>query len=406
MATNSTLVITDPTGVNGTFSLGTLNATNAGNTVVYICNPWTAKECDYYNLVFANTNYVDSFPPYYPYEDFNNFSQNGPTPITILGDMTLMGHTRVRQGSGGSPITIKGNLTIGAGCAWDSSGDYLTVVSNVYVYGTLEDLNAALGSNYIGGNVLVSGPATHTPDYLGGDYTNGWYVSDVTTWGVGGSLTNNGAMWGGGYGSISFNGTGVIVGTNSLKIPTMTVNGTYTIGTTITLTTNTPTLNGTLVFDLAAAPTNEIILLHNSTNPPTFYYSGNLNVINSGAAPGPGNSYQFFSASNYDGAFTATNYPSLPGGLYWIDNLLASGLITVGGSAGTPSITLTRSGILLTLSWDSATYPGYSVLKLTNSAGVITDLTHTWQATGSNTSPATFTVSPGGPPTFFRLSHP
>ena len=115
--------------------------------------------------------------------------------------------------------------------------------------GCLDDRNAALGSTTIGGNVLVSGPTNSAPNYNGGYYTNGWHVSDVTTWYVGGNLTNNGAIYGNGYGSISFNGTGVIAGSNALTIPTMSVNGTYAIDDTITLTTNTPTLNGTLVFD-------------------------------------------------------------------------------------------------------------------------------------------------------------
>ena len=118
---------------------------------------------------------------------------------------------------------------------------------------------------------------------------------------VGGSLTNNGLITGTGYGSIIFDGTGDhIAGTKPLKIPTMTVNGTYSIGTTITLTTNTPTLNGTLIFDIAK--TNQIILpAYVGT---ALYYSGGLNVINSGAPPVSGrHPYQFFNAPSYGGAF-------------------------------------------------------------------------------------------------------
>ena len=122
-------------------------------------------------------------------------------------------------------------------------------MSNVYVYGCLDDLNGALGATTVGGNILVSGSTnsiiTSYGSY-GSIYTNGWHVSDVTTWYVGGSLTNNGAIYGNGYGSISFVGTGVIAGSNALTIPTMTVNGTYAIADSITLITNTPTLNGTL----------------------------------------------------------------------------------------------------------------------------------------------------------------
>jgi len=95
-------------------------------------------------------------------------------------------------------------------------------------------------------------------------------------------------VYGIGYGSINFNGSGVIAGSNALTIPTMVVNGTYAIADSITLITNTPTLNGTLVFDLAR--TNLITLRYapssTTTNTTlTNYYSGNLVVVNSGPAP-------------------------------------------------------------------------------------------------------------------------
>ena len=409
MGTNSTLNVFTDSSISPTTALIT---TAPGNTVVYSCNPYDAKLCNYYNLVFATTNYVDPYPPYYPWENFNNFSIYGPTPMTIAGDMTLIGTVKVQQGTDGpgvsSDIFIGGNLIIGAGCAWDSSGANLTVVSNVYVYGLLEDLNGALGSNYIGGNVIVAGPTTSVKDYPGGDYTNGWYVSDVTTWGIGGSLTNNGSIFGWGYGSISFDGTGIIAGSNAFTIPTMVINGTYEIGNTITLTTNYPTINGTVVFDLAN--TNQIVL-NAGTN--WFWYTtnGTLQVINSGAAPGSGKSYTLFvtngvAGGGYGGGFSNISLPSLTPGFFWVNELLTNGSIVVGGNGSSPILTLTKSGSTLNLTWSTSTYPGYQVYTLTNSAGVITNLSHSWQATGSNTSPATFTINPNGPPTFFRLRNP
>jgi len=186
----------------------------------------------------------------------------------------------------------------------------------------LLDLNGALGTNYFGGNVTVLSTAI------------GWNVSDVTHWGIGGNLTNNGTIVGKGYGSISFEGNGIITGTKSIKIPTINVDGTYTIGTTITLTTNTPTLNGTLVFDLAR--TNRVIL---ASNIGTLYYSGALNVINSGPAPGAGNSYQLFQAASYGGAFSSESFPPLGSGLSWVDDLANSGSISVSSGATQPLIT-------------------------------------------------------------------
>ena len=263
------------------------------------------------------------------------------------------------------------------------------MVSNVFIGGLLEDLNGALGSNYFGGNVTVNPSAT-----------GGWNVSDVTQWAIGGSLTNNGPIFGVGYGSISFDGTGIITGSNPITIPTITVNGTYTIGTTITLATNTPTLNGTLVFDLAN-PQQIILPAYVGTS---LYYSGTLNVTNSGAPPVSGNSYQFFNAPSYGGSFASTSFPSLPSGLSWVDNLATSGSIAVTNtSAGSPIITLSRSGNLLTLSWASTTFPGYSVQAQTNSAGIHSN----WSATGSGTvSPFSIAINPTNPPVFFRLSNP
>ena len=387
MAPNSTLTILGDQAID---KFTSLVATATGNTVVYLGNPFFARQCNYYNLVFANTNYVDPSPPYYPYQNFNNFSSSqGPTPMTVAGNMTVIGYTKMQQGSAGADIFIGGNLIIGTNCIWDSSGANLTVVSNVFIGGLLEDLNGALGSNYFGGNVTVNPSAT-----------GGWNVSDVTQWAIGGSLTNNGPIFGVGYGSISFDGTGIITGSKPITIPTITVNGTYTIGTTITLATNTPTLNGTLVFDLAN-PQQIILPAYVGTS---LYYSGTLNVTNSGAPPVSGNSYQFFNAPSYGGSFASTSFPSLPSGLGWVDNLATSGSIAVTNtSAGSPIITLSRSGNLLTLSWDGTTFPGYSIQAQTNSGGIGTN----WSGTGSGTvSPFTVTINPTNPPVFFRLFKP
>jgi hypothetical protein len=414
MGTNSSLnIFNDETIVSPV----TLVATNYGNTVIYSCNPFNAVQVNYFNLILANTNWtgITNIPPAVNYENFNNWSRSGPIPMNISGNMTLMGAVRVQQGTDGpgvsSDITIGGNLIIGSGCSWDSSGANLTVASNVYVYGCLDDLNGALGATTIGGNILISGSTNSiitSYGTYGSIYTNGWHVSDVTTWYVGGSITNNGAIYGNGYGSISFNGMGVISGSNALTIPTMTVNGTYAIADSITMITNPPTLNGTLIFDLAR--TNMITLRYAPTTwgtntTITNYYSGNLVIVNSGAAPASGNSYKFFSASNYAGTFTTTTYPPLAPGLSWQDNSLLNGSYAVTGVAlGAPTLTITRSGVALTLSWDSTTYPGFKVQAQTNNAGLHPNAG--WSPTGSGTvSPYPTTINPSGPPVFYRLSN-
>ncbi len=395
MGPNSTLIITDPTGANGTHSLSNLVTTAIGNTVIYACNPFWAKQCNYYNLVFANTNYVDPFPPYEPYQNFNNFSSSqGTTPMTIAGNMTVIGYTKVQQGSAGADIFIGGNLIIGTNCIWDCSGANLTVVSNTFIYGLLEDLNGALGSNYFGGNVTVTGAGTNGWNAATGTGTNAWNLGDAITWYVGGSLTNNGLITGTGYGSIIFDGTGTIAG-SAIQIPTLTINGTYTIGATITLTTNTPTLNGTLVFNLAH-PQQIILPAYVGTS---LYYSGALNVINSGAPPVSGATYQFFNAPSYGGAFTSTSFPSLPSGLSWVDNTLLNGSIAVQTGGGRPTLNIASSGSLVTLSWDSTTFPGFHVQAQINGGS--------WGNTGSGTvSPFSVPTGPANQTVLFRLANP
>lgn len=381
LAPGVTLEVFDPSGGIGTQSLGLLDATATGCTVNYHCNPFWAKRTDYYNLIFScpaatRTDFYNGAIPGYP-----------AAPMHIAGDMTISGtNIKVQQGA---DISIGGSLKIlGATNTWDCSVANLTVRSNTFLLGTndlLLDLDGAGGSNYFGGNMTISSSAL------------AWNLTDVTTWGVGGSLTNEGLIAGKGYGSISFEGTGYITGT-PLKIPTLTINGTYTIGTTITLITNTPTLNGTLVFDIANP--KQIVLLTNAGT--ALYYSGNLNVINSGAPPASGAHYQFFNCTNgFGGGFTSTSFPSLPDGLSWIDNTLTAGSIDVAGAAGSPVLAVSINGGLLTLSWDSATYPGYQVLAQTNGLG------SNWSPAGSGTvSPFVIPIDPASGAVFFRLSNP
>lgn len=382
LAPNVTLdIMGDDLGAFGAQQLAVLNATAAGCTVNYHGNPFWAKRTDYHHLTFSGAG------------DFYNgtIPGTGAVPMNIAGNLLISGtNVAVQQGA---DITIGGDLTItGATNKWDTSSFFLTVGGDTTVTGfraLLVDLDGATGSNYFSGNMTVG------PGVLA------WNVSDVTHWAVGGSLTNLGLIAAKGYGSIDFKGAGIITG-NALKLPTLTVSGTYEIGASITLTTNTPTLTGTLIFDLAR--TNQLTLQSYPTNPLTLYYDGVLNVINTGAAPIAGNTYKFFNATNYDGNFTSTSFPALAGGLSWENHLLTTGSITVGGgSTGSPTLAYLINGSTLTLSWDSATYPGYRVIAQTNSSGLGT----TWSATDSGTtSPYITTINPANPAVFYRLVKP
>jgi hypothetical protein len=380
MAPNVTLnVVGDTNGADGTQSLTLLDASASGNTVIYSGNPFWAKHQNYYNLVFSNTVAPGQL-------DFYNGNIGLPgdnaVAMTIAGNMTVIGKIKVQQGD---DFIIDGNLTLLTNGTWDCSSYNLTVLGNTTMGGLLLDLDGANGSNYFGGSLTVTSNSL------------GWNVSDVTNWVLGASLTNNNLIAGTGFGSIYFNGTGFITGSKPITLPTMTVNGTYTIGTTITLITNTPGLNGTLIFDLAR--TNQMVLLTNAGT--ALYYSGNLNVINSGATPSAGKSYKLFNAPSYGGAFASTSFPTLPAGLSWTDNTLLNGSITVSGTTALPTLNIANGSGSVVLSWDSATFPGFHLQTKTNGIG-------NWSnVSGGTTSP--FSV-PGtarnNQSVFFRLANP
>lgn len=407
MAPGSTLTVYGKNEGYGTQSLGYLIATATNCTVIYLGNAYWATRTDFYNLVFGG------------WGNFYNGPQDGypSTPMTIKGNFSVIGtnippdQTNIYTGvyvECGDNITVLGNLTIATNCAWDCSHSNTVVMGSTTCAGILLDQDAAEGSNYLGGNVMIPASSmfiTNANNWLvakfGTAIVGGWNLEDGTNWNVGGNLTNNGFIYGTGYGSINFNGTGTIAGSNAITIPTMVVNGTYEIGTTITLTTNTPIFNGTLVFDLAN--TNQIVL--QAVAGTALYYNGNLNVTNSGASTASGTSYTFFTCLNgFGGGFASETFPNLPNGLSWVDNLLTSGSIAITGTIlGAPSLTLSRSGGSLTLSWDSTTFPGYSVQAQTNHAGIGSN----WSSTGSGTvSPYSVTINPANPPVFFRLSNP
>jgi hypothetical protein len=406
MATNSTLIVGGALEGYGTQSLTVFDPSATNCTVIYEGNAYWATRSNYWNLVFNG------------WGNFYNGEQNGypSTPMTIMGNLSVIGtNVPPDQTNGytgvyvecGDNITVLGNLTIGATCAWDCSHSNTVVMGTTTVAGIMLDQDTAEGGNFFS-NVLVPPSSmfiTNKNNWLVQKFTNniigGLDLEDGTNWNVSGSLTNNGLIYGSAYGSINFNGTGIIGGSNALTIPTMVVNGIYEVGTTIILTTNTPGFNGTLVFDLAN--TNQIVLQAGAGT--ALYYSGNLNVINSGATPTPGAVYTLFNSPNgYGGTFASTHFPSLPAGLSWVDNTLTSGSLAVAGAiVGSPALALSRNGNVLILSWNSTAFPGYSVQGQTNSAGIQSN----WSPTGSGTvSPYTVTINPANPPVFFRLSKP
>ena len=373
MTKNSTLNIVGTDAGEGTQSLATLDTSATNNTVNYEGNAFWCKHQNYYNLVLGGFGTL--------YNGEIGVSGDGAAAMTIAGNLTLGGTANVQQAAS---FTVNGNMIVGPGSTFDASCSPVTVLGNTIVSGTLVDFcGQSAAQDDVLNNVAV------TP---GGK----WHLQDVVEWAITGNLTNHGDISGFGFSSITFNGTGVIAG-DPLTIPTLTINGSSTIATTVTVTTNTPGLNGTLVFDLAHK--GEMIV-------PSFlgqqlFFGGTLDVVNTGAAPTPGFTYQLFLASGYNDPFSfgTINLPTLPGALTWVNNLTTSGSLSVSG-VSTPTITPSFSGNLWTLSWDSGTFPGYSVQGQTNANGI----RNNWGETGSGTvSPFLTTISTNNPSVFFRL---
>jgi hypothetical protein len=301
--------------------------------------------------------------------------------MLISGNFTLAGTAKVQEGAS---INIGGDLTIGSGTQYDPSCFPMSVSGNTFVSGTLTDLCGGGGLADALGNVTV---------LSGGK----WLLTDVTQWSVSGNVTNEGTM-SGSSGGITCVGTGTLVGSGGISIPRLTITGTYTLGTTVTVA-NTPTLSGTLIMDIGQP--YKLIRTGGSIT-----YGGVLTVINSGAAPSNGSAYQLFSASSYNGSFSATSFPSLSG-LVWVDTLLTNGTITasngVGGGGGSPVLTNSIGGGTLTLTWDSTTFSGYLLQAQTNSSGIGS----AWgNVPGATSSPVTISIDPANPAVFFRLFKP
>jgi hypothetical protein len=364
MAPNATLNVTGTTGGGG-ITNATLNATATGNTVNYQGNTYFTKYTTYYNLIWSG--------------------YGGPfaSAFTVLNDFTMSGSNGGQAGSGG--LIVGHDLNIGPACAWDMSCPSFIVTNNTIISGRLK---VGCGSGNIASfkNVTVNSGGTFD-------------LGDTIRATISGNLTNNGNVIGTAHASANFTGTGRITGSSPVSPPTVAFKGTTTVLDALNLT-YTPDFTGTVVFDLA----NPQLV----TCAGTLYFGNALTVINTGGTLTTGSSYQLFSAPAYNDPYTfaTINLPGLSPGLSWVTSTLTTGgtiSITGTASGGSPVINVSLSGGNLTLSWDTGTFPGYTVQAQTNSASV--GLGTNWINTGSG-SPFPIPITPSNSSVFFRLIHP
>ena len=135
-------------------------------------------------------------------------------------------------------------------------------------------------------------------------------------------------------------------------------------------------------------------------------YGGTLTVTNLGGDFTGGESYKFFTATTYNpGDFSATNLPSLGGGLSWSWNP-ANGTLSVvsGGVTNTPTnISYSVSGTNLTLTWPGSHLGWYAQ---SNSVNVID--TNSWSdiAGSQAATNVSLTIDSALTNVFYRLRHP
>ncbi|HEX3798583.1 MAG TPA: hypothetical protein VH413_07775 [Verrucomicrobiae bacterium] len=372
MGTNATLTIVGSNAGEGTQSLGLIDTTAPGNTVIYQGNAFFCKHQNYYNLQLVGFGNL-----------FNGeigVSGDGLSPMTISGNFILGGTAGVAQGD---MITTMGDLTIGPGSTYDSSCSPVTVMGNTVVSGTLEDkCGDSVALDDVFNNITINPGGT-------------WNLGDVIEWAVNGSVTNNGSVIGTGFGTITFLGTGVIAGNSPLTPPFVSFQGTNEIENTIEVTTNGPDFKNTIVLDFAHP--GEIIVPM-SLNMQLFF-SGTLNLTNTGPAITRTTTYKFFDAIGYNDpyGFNTINGPGFGANYSITNDLTIDGTITVVPLTLAAGITNNQ----ITLSWDSVTFPGFQLQVQTNTAGLAGT---NWLDVGASSSPFTTAVSSTNAAVLFRLS--
>ena len=182
---------------------------------------------------------------------------------------------------------------------------------------------------------------------------------------------------------------------------TNAVNGnTSTNGVGAVAASGNVTLNGVTVIKLDGSGSNDMVQAGGDIN-----YGGTLNLANiSGSSLAAGNSFQVFSAANYNGAFSSIT-PSTPGaGLAWDTSQLNTGVINVVVSPGGPVINAVNvSGGNLIFTGNGGTMSGaYYVLTATNLIGPWSSIaTNFYDSSGGFN--VTNPIAPGMQRQFYRL---
>jgi autotransporter-associated beta strand protein len=227
---------------------------------------------------------------------------------------------------------------------------------------------------------------------------------------LGGGLSGIGGLITTGLGLVILNGTNTYAGPTLITAGKLLVNGALAAGGTVTVTnggalSGTGLINGPVAVQSGGTLScgvsvgyltfgNSLVLAAGATNlfaisasPPTnltvnvngaLTCGGTLIVTNLGATPlAPGESFQLFNASSYNGGFANVVLPGLPAGLGWnTDGLNTSGTLSVVVTARPfiGSVAFSSSGFMLTGTGGVA-QADYYLLGTTNLASPLSNWT-------------------------------
>ena len=333
--------------------------------------------------------------------------------LNTLGTSTPLSRTIIMNGvstiASGGGNALGGSVTLNGNATFDVSSDNLIdsgVISgpgNLILTGggvlALQNANTYTGSTLLslnGGSISLNDSAsiaTSTNITIStGSFIDVSPRADTTlTLASGQTLQGNGSV----NGSLTVSPGAVLSpGTNFTSIGLLTVS-------------NSANLSGTTWMKISAL--NGASDLLSATNGIT--YAGTLVVTNLSGIITNGQTFEFFSATNYSGAFTTLVLPSAPG-LTWTNNLAFNGTLTAGvvsGPAPQPHITsISLSGTNLIINGTNGLAgEAFNVLTTTNLALPLASWTVLPTSTfSSGNFSLTNAVNPGAAQSFYLLRVP
>jgi hypothetical protein len=355
------------------------------------------------NLTVTNTGPITSWPANNSIGGVLIYSTSSGNVSTFPSAFSVGGFN---QTAGKVAIPANGVLTVtgtGAG-TWTRSGGSLsqTASSTVKFTGSAPDIGGPVANSFA--NLIIDGTATNASASANFSVTNGLTI-------VAGASLDLSALGGSAHtmsSAESLFGSGTIIG----SVVTVSGSKVYagpdgTYGTNHISTNLTMAAGSTINLDVnsSANAANDILAVDGTLALANTVFK--LKAPGVGAAIDTGNDYTLVTAGAISGT-PVLNWVTAP-----IDSTNYSLITTTtaiklhyGGvvTTGSPTLTFTRSGNQLTVSWDSVTFPGFTLRSQSNSAGVVSG--GTWSdVPGGNASPVMVTMDQADP-TFFRLFKP